>query len=386
MNTAVCALSQQDAGVIRELLTTTRCNVGVFSEAGYHALTGPHSIFPLAVTALLTIYVAVLGYRLLLGHGAPQLSEIPVIGIKIGTVLALTLNWTVFQTLVLDIAARAPTEIASAIVGPQYSPVDRLQTAYDQIRTDEAAFAKLAQADAQGPNSNNAIEASNELSYASNALLAATGGLLAFATVVTGVLALVGPIFLTLFLFESAGGLFTGWVRAIAAAAFVPMLCWITTIILLAAIEPRLALLDDQRAASTLGASASALDASTAIVTCFIIYVFAAAQFGLVIASTIVAAGFRFPARRKKEPSTAMPLSPAMQVQTDNSRIDQLVLALRRNASTYNVDAPAVSVQGAMSSTASPAYEVSGRAQRLGEGYRRMPDRLGRRPDRAGRL
>jgi len=379
MNTAVCALSQQDAGVIRELLTTTRCNVGVFSEAGYHALTGPHSIFPLAVTALLTIYVAVLGYRLLLGHGAPQLSEIPVIGIKIGTVLALTLNWTVFQTLVLDIAARAPTEIASAIVGPQYSPVDRLQTAYDQIRTDEAAFAKLAQADAQGPNSNNAIEASNELSYASNALLAATGGLLAFATVVTGVLALVGPIFLTLFLFESAGGLFTGWVRAIAAAAFVPMLCWITTIILLAAIEPRLALLDDQRAAST-------LDASTAIVTCFIIYVFAAAQFGLVIASTIVAAGFRFPARRKKEPSTAMPLSPAMQVQTDNSRIDQLVLALRRNASTYNVDAPAVSVQGAMSSTASPAYEVSGRAQRLGEGYRRMPDRLGRRPDRAGRL
>jgi type IV secretion system protein VirB6 len=379
MNTAVCALNQQDAGVIRELLTTTRCNVGVFSEAGYHALTGPHSIFPLAVTALLTIYVAVLGYRLLLGHGAPQLSEIPVIGIKIGTVLALTLNWTVFQTLVLDIAARAPTEIASAIVGPQYSPVDRLQTAYDQIRADETAFAKLAQGDAQGPNSTNAIEASNELSYASNALLAATGGLLSFATVVTGVLALVGPIFLTLFLFEAAGGLFTGWVRAIAAAAFVPMLCWITTIILLAAIEPRLALLDEQRAAST-------LDASTAIVTCFIIYVFAAAQFGLVIASTIVAAGFRFPARRKKEPSTAMPLSPVMQTHTDNSRIDQLVLALRRNASSYNVDAPAVSVQGAMSTATSPGYEISGRAQRLGEGYRRMPDRLGRRPDKAGRL
>jgi type IV secretion system protein VirB6 len=379
MNTAVCALNQQDAGVIRELLTTTRCNVGVFSEAGYHALTGPQSIFPLAITALLTIYVAVLGYRLLLGHGAPQLSEIPVIGIKIGTVLALTLNWTVFQTLVLDIAARAPTEIASAIVGPQYSPVDRLQAAYDQIRTDETAFAKLAQADAQGPNSSNAIEASNELSYASNALLAATGGLLAFATVVTGVLALVGPIFLTLFLFEAAGGLFTGWVRAIAAAAFVPMLCWITTIILLSAIEPRLALLDEQRAAST-------LDASTAIVTCFIIYVFAAAQFGLVIASTIVAAGFRFPARRKKEPSTAMPLSPAMQIQTDNSRVDQLVLALRRNANTYNTDAPAVSVQGAMSNAASPGYQMSGRAQRLGEDYRRMPDRLGRRPNRAGRL
>ena len=376
MNAAACALTQQDAGVIRELLTTTRCNVGAFSEAGYRALTGPDSIFPIAITALLTIYVAVLGYRLLLGHGAPQLSEIPVIGIKIGTVLALTLNWTVFQTLVLDIAQHAPTEIAGAIVGPQYSPIDRLQTAYDQIRADEAAFVKLAQADTQGPNAN-AIEAANELSYASNALLVATGGLLAFATVLTGVLALVGPIFLTLFLFETAGGLFAGWVRALAAAAFVPMLCWITTIILLAAIEPRLELLDQQRASTT-------LDASTAIVTCYIIYVFAAAQFGLVIASTIVAAGFRFPARRKT-PVAATRSSQFTQIQADNSRVDQLVLALRRSSSNFS-DAPAITVQGAGSSGGSPGFESSVRAQRLGEDYRRMPDRLARRPSKAGRL
>jgi type IV secretion system protein VirB6 len=376
MNAAACALTQQDAGVIRELLTTTRCNVGAFSEAGYRALTGPHSIFPIAVTALLTIYVAILGYRLLLGHGTPQLSEIPVIGLKIGTVLALTLNWTVFQTLVLDIAARAPTEIAGAVVGPQYSPVDRLQTAYDQIRADQEAFAKLAQADAQGPNAN-AIEAANELSYASNALLAATGGLLAFATVVTGVLALVGPVFLTLFLFEAASGLFAGWVRAIAAAAFVPMLCWITTIILLAAIEPRLEILDQQR-------TSTSLDASAAIVTCFIIYVFAAAQFGLVIASTIVAAGFRFPARRNASVAAA-PSPTVTQMQTDNSRVDQLVLALRRSSNSHMSDAPAVTIQGAAPSGGSPGYEISARAQRLGEDYRRMPDRLARRTFKAGR-
>ena len=207
--------------------------------------------------------------------------------------LALTLNWTVFQTLVLDLSARAPTELASAIVGPQFAPLERLQTAYDQMRADQVAFGKLAQSDATSPNAN-AAQAAGELSYATNALLAATGGLLAFATVVTGVLAMVGPIFLTLFLFESAGGLFAGWVRAISAAALVPMLCWITTIILLATIEPRLDVLDQQKASGT-------LDASEALVTCFIVYVFAAAQFGLVIAAGIVAIGFRLPVRRKAE-------------------------------------------------------------------------------------
>ena len=371
-----CALVSSDLGVIRELLTVTRCNVGVFSEGAFRALTGPHSVFPLAVTMLLTIYVAVLGYRLLMGLGAPSLSEIPLIGLKIGTVLALTLNWTVFQTLVLDLSARAPTELASAIVGPQFAPLERLQTAYDQMRADQVAFGKLAQSDAASPNAN-AAQAAGELSYATNALLAATGGLLAFATVVTGVLAMVGPIFLTLFLFESAGGLFAGWVRAISAAALVPMLCWITTIILLATIEPRLDVLDQQKVAGT-------LDASEALVTCFIVYVFAAAQFGLVIAAGIVAIGFRLPVRRKAEAPVVQAATVSVHASASDTRIDQLVHALQRSSSTANHHAQyAYGSQG----DAAPAYAPrSSRPERLGEDYRRTPDRLARRSSKVNRL
>jgi type IV secretion system protein VirB6 len=370
-----CALASSDLGVIRELLAATRCNVGLFSETGFRTLTGPHSIFPIAITMLLTIYVAVLGYRLLTGLGAPSLSEIPLIGLKIGTVLALTLNWTVFQTLVLDLSVRAPTELASAIVGPQFSPLERLQTAYDQMRADETAFAKLAQADSANPNAN-AAQAASELAYATNALLAATGGLLAFATVVTGVLAMVGPIFLALFLFESAGGLFTGWVRAICAAALVPMLCWVTTIILLATIEPRLQLLDQQRASAT-------LDASEALVTCFIVYVFAAAQFGLVIAAAIVALGFRFPVRRKASASQPLPAVVSAHQSAGDTRIDQLVHALQRSSSARHASVYSYSSQ----SDAAPSYSprASSRPERLGEDYRRMPDRWPRRASKVGR-
>jgi type IV secretion system protein VirB6 len=378
MSPGACAVSSSDLGVIRELLTATRCNVGVFSESGYRALTGPHSIFPIAVTALLTIYVAVLGYRLLMGLGAPSLSEIPLIGLKIGTVLAVTLNWTVFQTLVLDLSARAPTEIAGAIVGPQFAPLERLQSAYDEMRSDQAAFAKLAQSDSSGANVR-ASEAASELSYASNALLAATGGLLAFATIVTGVLAMVGPVFLTLFLFESAGGLFAGWVRAISAAALVPMLCWITTIILLATIAPRLEALEQQKASAT-------LDASEAIVTCYVVYVFAAAQFGLVIAAGIVAAGFRFPVRRRTAAPQASAAPVTVRASAGDSRIDQLVHALQRSTSTYGASTvSAAYVRESNASAPQPVMGSASRPERLGEDYRRMPDRLGRRSSGAGR-
>ena len=371
-----CALTSSDLGVIRELLASTRCNVGLFSEAGFRALTGPHSIFPIAVTMLLTIYVAVLGYRLLMGLGAPSLSEIPLIGLKIGTVLALTLNWTVFQTLVLDLSARAPTELASILVGPQFSPLERLQTAYDQMRADETAFAKLGQTDTSGTGTNaGAAQASSELAYATNALLAATGGLLAFATVVTGVLAMVGPIFLALFLFESAGGLFVGWVRALCAAAFVPMLCWVTTIILLATIEPRLDLLEQQKASAT-------LDPSQAMITCFIVYVFAAAQFGLVIAAAIVAVGFRFPVRRKHAAPLPQAASVTVTANAGGTRIDQLVHALQRSsgpryASNYSTS----------QSDTAPLYapRASSRPERLGEDYRRMPEKWSRRNPKVGR-
>jgi len=370
-----CALSSSDLGVIRELLASTRCNVGLFSEAGFRALTGPHSIFPIAVTMLLTIYVAVLGYRLLTGLGAPSLSEIPLIGLKIGTVLALTLNWTVFQTLVLDLSARAPTELASILVGPQFSPLERLQTAYDQMRADETAFAKLGDASGTAGTNAGATQASSELAYATNALLAATGGLLAFATVVTGVLAMVGPIFLALFLFESAGGLFVGWVRALCAAAFVPMLCWVTTIILLATIEPRLDLLEQQKASAT-------LDPSQAMITCFIVYVFAAAQFGLVIAAAIVAVGFRIPVRRKAAASAPLPAAISVPAPVVDTRIDQLVHALQRSsgpryASNYSYS----------QSDTAPAYapRSSSRPERLGEDYRRMPERWSRRAPKVGR-
>jgi type IV secretion system protein VirB6 len=376
---SACPASLPDAGAIRELLAVTHCNVAEFSESGYRALSA-NAMFPTAVTILLTIYVAVLGYRLLLGYGAPALSDLPVIGLKIGTILALTLNWTVFQTLVLDVATKAPSEIASAIVGAQGSPVDRLQDAYDELHLDQAAFAKLAQTDTLAARNDDA-DASLGLSHAATGLFAATAGLLSFAAVVSGVLIAIGPVFIALFLFETAGGLFAGWLRALAAAAFIPMLCWITTVIMLTTLEPRLIELSQQR-------SMQSMDAGYATVTIWIVYVFVAAQFALVAASAIVAGGFRLPAMRRHAASENAPrLQQPVTNYGDHSRVDQLVQAVHRSSSSREsvIDRAMLGASGGDVVLVNASTSGTTRPTRLGENYRRKASRAMTNPGGAFR-
>ena len=52
-----------DAGVIRGVLSAVDCRTRDFAEMGYQSLTGS-PLFQTALTLILTIYVAALGYRL----------------------------------------------------------------------------------------------------------------------------------------------------------------------------------------------------------------------------------------------------------------------------------------------------------------------------------
>ena len=142
---SVCATTT-DLGVVRDVLTAVNCNTKSFARLGYESLTAAGSPFQAALTVALTIYVAVIGYRLLFGNGA-RLADGPTIALKIGAVLALVTSWSLFQTLVFDVAERAPLEIASIISAPMRGsamasdPVAGLQAAYDQLSETATAFA-----------------------------------------------------------------------------------------------------------------------------------------------------------------------------------------------------------------------------------------------------
>ena len=301
---SACA-APADIGAIRAVLATVDCQTRDFARLGYSSLTSAHSPFQLALTAILTIYVMVLGYRLMFG-GDVRLSDSPGIALKIGAVLALVTNWSVFQTLIFDLAARAPVEIAAAIAAPIQNrsdlandPVDGLQAAYDQLTVAAGAFAKsVTVADASNPptaatgdpDAGRAAHTSEALNAAATAVFLSSAGLVSIATVAIGVLTAAGPLFVALFLFLETRGLFVGWVRALATAAFALLSTWTLAVLMLDALDPWLAELLQQLASGH-------PDTQTAMTAAFIVYVFTASQFGMIVLGTIAAVGLRLTQR-----------------------------------------------------------------------------------------
>ncbi len=377
-----CPAPSADLGVIGSVLTAVDCNVRNFSQAGYSALTSQQSFFPTAVTALLTIYVAVLGLRLMFGLGSARLADSPLIALKIGVILALSLNWTAFQTLVFDLATKAPLQVARTISAPTAQtgvlagdPVRGLQVAYDQLTLAAGAFGRQA-----GPNPQvlrgGEAAAADGLWKASAVLFMSTAGALSIAIIAVGVLLTVGPVFIALALFEATRGLFVGWMRALVSAALAPMVCWMTTTVMLVVLEPWLIRLARSRVEGMLD-----LDAATATIA--LVFVFAAAQAAVVGGAAVIGAGFDLSFRTRREDAPAQPSPATVSAGTEMlvlSRVERLAFQLARTPAAGATAGAGVYetrlVQGASSASAGGGRApVSGR---IGEVYRRdgFRDRL----------
>ncbi|MBW8709364.1 MAG: type IV secretion system protein [Alphaproteobacteria bacterium] len=293
-----------DLGVVRDVLTAVDCNTKSFARLGYESLTATGSPFQAALTVALTIYVAVIGYRLLFGNGA-RLADGPTIALKIGAVLALVTSWSLFQTLVFDVAERAPIEIAAVISAPlrgsamAADPVAGLQAAYDQLSQTANAFAHPPKSVPDTAQADYAA-ASQALTLASNALFIASAGLIAVITIAIGLLTATGPVFIALFLFFETRGFFVGWVRALGVCAFGLISAWSLTVLMLHAVQPWMDIL------SEVGAGGIA-DARTGITAAIIVLVFCASQFALLLAGIVIARGFRLPGAARQPAATPAP-------------------------------------------------------------------------------
>lgn len=310
----VCTIPA-DTGAVRAVLFSVECETRDFAHRGWEALTGGQT-FQTALTAALTVYIALIGYRLLFAPDGARLSEAPRTALKIGAVLALVGSWNLFQTLVFDVAAKAPAELAAAISlrsvgGPEAmdDPVGRMQVAWDQLGASAAAFGEAGEAtsrsqpaatpatpttlttpaasDAEAAEARrSALAASRALNVAQSLVLTVHAGLVAAGVLAVGVLGAVGPIFIVLFLFRPTRGFFVGWVRAMAAAAMVSAGTWTLILLMLRVLEPWLVTLAQQR-------ELKALDPRTAMAAASIVEVFTAGQAGMVLLAAGVAFAFR---------------------------------------------------------------------------------------------
>ncbi|HEY3948389.1 type IV secretion system protein [Phenylobacterium sp.] len=367
----VSCSSMVSDGVIRGVLGAVDCQTRAFAETGYSSLTSASSGFQVALTALLTIYVALVGWRMLFASNGARLSDAPGIALKIGAILALVTSWANFQTLVFDLAARAPGEISAAIAAPLQSnsalaadPVGGLQAAYDQLTRSAVAFGGAAGPNAK-PYASPAASAADALSAASGAMFMTTAGVIAAATLAIGVLTAVGPVFIALFLIPATRGFFVGWVRALGAAALTLMLGWLGVVLLLSVLQPWLvALAEEQRA--------GVLHTQTATSAAALVAVFAAGQVALLIAACVMAFAFRLRGRAegvgRRVAATSAPdrtiLTP------EPSRAQRLAFDLQRDSGQAISRDRTIQLAAATVSAGRPAAETKS-PTRLGDDYRR---------------
>jgi type IV secretion system protein VirB6 len=244
-----------EAGFVRSMMGFIDCQAATLGAGGYQALAAPGSALGLVLTGFMTLFIALFGYRLLLGYG-PNLRTGMFAFARIAIVLALATSWPAYRVLVYDVALRGPAELATDIGAPSGLPgaggglIDRLDVA-DQamvtlailgegrppVQVDANQVAPLTQTIPQPyPGFNTFAIGGSRMLF----LIGAIGGLAA-VRMIAGLLLAVGPLFVAFLLFENTRSLFEGWLRVLAGAALAAFGTAIALGAELALIEPWLA-------------------------------------------------------------------------------------------------------------------------------------------------
>ena len=308
-----------DSQFLSSVLGHIDCQAQTLGAAGYQAMAAGGSASSLVLGGVLTVFIALFGYRLILGD-TPDVRTGILTAVKLGVVLLLATSWPAFRTLAYDVALKGPAELAGAIGGASGLPgaggglVARLQAVDDEIaelnvigtgrppNTDLIAgpatqpMTPEQQAQErrrlQGLASHARWDPAHDLSLLGSArTLFLSGTIAAFASVrlLAGLLLALGPLFAIFLLFEGTRGLFEGWVRGLAGAALGALGTAIVLGVELALLEPWLAAVMDLR-------HQEIATPAVPVELLALSLIFAVTLIVVLIAVARVAQGFRIPA------------------------------------------------------------------------------------------
>ncbi len=231
---AGCPAFDPTAPFLRAATEVVDCRALAIGEDGYHALSHAGSPFGVALTGVLTLFVALQGYRMVLGV-VPSLRASIVTIVKLGFVLALATQWQAYRVLAYDVVVRGPANLVGQLIGPADaasgstgSLIDRAETVQQSLdasarRTPTVRLTTPTPTPVANslPPSTGAevVRFPNLASRSAQILLLVTtlAGLLS-VRLVAGVLLGLGPLFVASALFEGSRGLFVGWLRGLAGA------------------------------------------------------------------------------------------------------------------------------------------------------------------------
>jgi type IV secretion system protein VirB6 len=367
---ANCTAINPAAGSAETMVNTVDCYMQSNVQAGYAQLLGAGSPFSYALTITLTLYVAIVGYRLIFGRSSLSISEMAPRILLIGAVLALTSNWATYQVLVYDLLTDGPQEIASAInPGTHKSAglnarIDVLSgrmvdladawTEFDArpeaaMATDPKTPPEVLPATATGITAFVTPKDSlgpNMLLMSALLLVLASAGVLVVAKIILGLLLVLGPVFAVLGIFVGTRGLTLGWARAAVLMALVPVMAMMTSAGAVALLEP---LLTDM----IVSAGQGIFSLRPALTILVVVIIMAAVSVQLFRVGRTIVSGWTLPFGQSKAMENTLVSDPAAFGQNPsanlvyNERMQSLVGSIERTAMA-SASSPGASVQRAI--------------------------------------
>lgn len=215
---------------LAEAMTHIDCQAQAIGAYGYGALADPSSGVSLALTGLLTIFIAIFGYRLMLGE---EMRARGLVGdmLRVGIVLTLATSWPAWRTLGYDVAMKAPGELAASISGASRLPgsgndmVSRLQAADDAVVIltvygTGRSMGGAVRSDTVGDRLEGIAVTDREgLAHGRMAYLSGVLAPFALVRLGAGFLLALAPLMAGLLLFAGTRDLFFGWLRGLGALA-----------------------------------------------------------------------------------------------------------------------------------------------------------------------
>lgn len=210
---------------ITRVLAHIDCQSRYLGSYGYEALGQPGSTASTVMAGLLTLFVALWGFRLLFGP-LPTTRAIATDAIKIGLVLTLAFSWPAFRTIVHGVVLDGPAEIAaslgtSALPSTSSGFVARLQgvdnaiVQLTDVGTGRGSGQFFARDDVDYRYDGTGLQDESGFAWARLIYLSGMIGSLALLRLLAGLLLAVAPLAAGLLLFEATRGLFSGWLRGL---------------------------------------------------------------------------------------------------------------------------------------------------------------------------
>jgi len=291
-----CAAAPAGSGFVSATTAFIDCHTALLDVGAYQGLAAPGSTLSIVLTGLLTIFIALIGYNLLLGQG-PTLRSGMITTAKIGMVFTLATSWPAYRVLVADLVTQGPEEIVGDIGKPigLSGGSDRLVQRLDLADSQLVQLAIIGPGDPIWAAQNVRVAAPPFAGFSAFALgvsriiflLAAIAGEgVVKATI--GLLLALGPFFVAFLMFDATRGFFVGWVRVLSGAAIGSIGVSIILGLELAMMEPWLANLLSRRAS---GEALPSMPAELAVIT----LLFAILVLVTISAAARLAAGFRLP-------------------------------------------------------------------------------------------